>query len=171
MKRVHGQRKEAMAQQSAGFTLMETIIAVVIALIMTVVAVPMLQSGMSYFRMRGAISSVTGTIQSTRYQAIVQGIPYQVVFDSAAKTYQIQNQPGGAGAFVNVCNPAAPSCPLPLSGSGTSVSLDVDTTLTFSPGGRVSSANNGTMTMKLTYAGRPTETIKVSSYGNINVTP
>jgi Tfp pilus assembly protein FimT len=176
MKRAPRQDRTASAgKTSAGFTLMELLIGIAIVMIMTAIALPMLQSGMAYFRLRGAISSITGAIQSTRYQAIVQGIPYQVVFDSTAKTYQIQNQPGGAGAFVNVCVPAQASCPVPLSGSGMPVTLDVDTTLTFSPGGRVSSTNpaNKTVpiTMVITYTGKPPESIQVSTYGNINVTP
>jgi Tfp pilus assembly protein FimT len=171
MNQVRGWQSIKDSEPEGGFTLMELLVGIGIAMTLTVVSLPMLQSSMGYFRLRGAISSITGAVQSTRYQAIVQGIPYQIVFDSAAKTYQIQNQPGGAGAFANVCVPAAASCPVPLSGGNASVTLDVDTTLTFSPGGRVSSANNAAMTMKVTYTGRPTTTIKVSSYGNINVTP
>lgn len=173
MKHILGRQENrtAAARKHAGFTLMETVLVVAIGLIMTAVATPILQSGMAAFKLRGTVSSITGAIQSTRYQAIVQGIPYQIVFDSAGKTYQINNQPGGAGPFKPVCSvTGAASCPVSLATSG-SVALDVDMTLTFSPGGKVTSPNNAAMTMQVTGYGKPTETIKVSSYGNINVTP
>src|SRR2546425_453143 len=68
MKQVRGrQSRTAAGQKSAGFTVMELLIGIVIAVIMTVIAVPMLQSSISYFRLRGAVSSITGAIQSTRY--------------------------------------------------------------------------------------------------------
>jgi type II secretion system protein H len=173
MKRVRGWQHEIAPAEhkSAGFTLIELIVCVVIVVLMTAMAVPLLQNAIGNFKLRGAISSITGAIQSTRYQAINQGIPYQIVFDSTAKTYQIQNQPGGAGAYVNVCNGGLASCPVPMAGDSSSVTLNTDTTLKFSPGGKVSSTNNVAMTMLITYTGKPVETIKVSSYGNINVTP
>jgi len=174
MNQVRGWQSRAVAaQKGAGFTLMEVMLTVAIMLVLTAVSVPMLQTSIGYFRFKGAISSITGGIQSTRYQAITQGIPYQIVFDSAAKTYQIQNQPVGGGAYVNVCVVTGmASCPVPLSGSNASVTLNMDTTFQFSPGGKVSSPNNATMTMQMKYTGRAeTVFIKVSSYGNINVTP
>jgi type II secretory pathway pseudopilin PulG len=153
-----------------GFTVVELLFVCLIGLVMTAMAVPLVGNVTSYFRLRGAISSVTGVIQSTRYQAIFRGCPYQVVFLAAANTYQIQNQCPTGGAFVNACLPAAAACPMPLSGSATPVTLGADITLTFSPGGKVTSAA-APMAMVLTYGGKPPETITVSSYGSINVTP
>jgi type II secretory pathway pseudopilin PulG len=150
--------------------LLELLFVVVIVLVMTAMAVPLVNNVTSYFRLRGAISSVTGAIQSTRYQAIFQGCPYQVVFLAAANTYQIQNQCPVGGAFKNVCTAPAVACPVPLSGSGIPVTLNADITLTFSPGGKVTSAA-APMSMVITYGGKPPETITVSSYGSINVNP
>lgn len=153
-----------------GFTLLELIFVLLIVIVMTAMAVPLVNNTMSYFRLRGAISSVTGAIQSTRYQAIFQGCPYQVVFTAAANTYQVKNQCPVGGAFVNVCPAPLAACPAPLSGSGTRVALNADITLTFSPGGRVTSPTVP-MQMVITYGGKPPETITVSSYGSINVNP
>jgi prepilin-type N-terminal cleavage/methylation domain-containing protein len=171
--RQHGNQPEVNRGQSArGFSLIELIFVILIALIMTAMAVPLLNNGMTSYRVRGAAASVAGSIQGTRYQAIFNGYPFRLVIDSAAKTYQVQNDQARAGVFTNYCVPAAASCPVPLMGSGTKVALDADTTFTFSPGGTVQSttAVAGVTTMVLTYSGK-TETITVSSYGNVKVTP
>ena len=161
-----GQRGE----HARGFTLIELIFVVLIVFIMTAMAVPLVNNTLSYFRLRGAIASVTGAIQSTRYQAIFQGCPYQVVFLAAANTYQVQNSCPSTGAFANVCTAPLAACPVPISGSGTPVTLNADITITFSPGGKVTSAA-APISMVITYGGKPPENITVSSYGSINVTP
>ncbi len=154
-----------------GFSLLELVIAVAIGLIITLLAIPLMLNVSAYLRLRGAVSSVNGAIQSTRYQAVFQGVPYQVVFLAAANTYQVQNQPASPGPFVNVCPGGLAACPVPLSGTGTPVTLNQDTTFTFRPGGAVQSpqAAAGITTLILTMGAR-TATIKVSSYGNTNVT-
>jgi prepilin-type N-terminal cleavage/methylation domain-containing protein len=159
-------------QSVRGFSLIELIFVVLIALVMVSMAVPLLTSGMTAFRVRGAATAVAGAVQATRYQAIFNGYPFRLVINSTAKTYQVQNDQNRAGVFVNYCVPAAASCPVPLMGSGSNVALAADTTFTFSPGGTVQSttAASGVTTMVLTYSGK-TETITVSSYGNIKVTP
>jgi Tfp pilus assembly protein FimT len=126
---------------------------------------------MGAYRLRSAVSSVTGLIQSARYQAISSGYAYQVVFDKTAGTFQVQSDPTWPSAviFANYCVPAAASCPVPLSNSGIPVVLGTDTTLQFRPSGMVT-ATAGSTTLTLTY-GTKTETITVSSYGNITVTP
>lgn len=159
-------------KSARGFTLIELIFVIVIGLIMTVIAVPLLNTTITGYRLRGAASSVSGSVQATRYQAIFNGYPFQLVFDSAALTYQVQRDQNRTGAFTNYCVPAAASCPVPLAGSGINVVLGASTTFTFSPGGSVQSttAVSGVTTMVLTYSGK-TENITVSSYGNVKVTP
>lgn len=171
----HGEDGLVVRQADAarGFTLLELLFVVLIAIVMTVIAVPLVNNAASYFKLRSAVSEVTGAIQSTRYQAIFQGCPYQVVFTAAAKTYQVQRQCPTGGAFANFCPNGAAACPIPISGGNAAVTLDADITLTFSPGGRVTSPSfpGGGITMAVTYSGKPPETISVSSYGNINVKP
>ena len=154
-----------------GFTLLELIFVLVIVLIMTAMAVPLLSNALTGYRLRGATASLTGSIQATRYQAIFNGYPFQLVIDSAALTYQVKNDPTRTATFVKYCVSGATSCPIPLAGSGTPVVLDAGSTFTFSPSGAVTSttAVGGVTTMVLTYAGK-TENIKVSSYGNVKVT-
>ena len=163
--------REQRRRSERGFSLIELMFVVVIVVIMTAMAVPLVNNTVSYFRMRGAVSAVTGAIQSTRYQAIFQGCPYQIVFTAATNTYQVQNQCPAGGAFVNACIPATiTACPIPLAGTGSPLTLNADITMTFSPGGKITSATSP-MVMVITYGGKPPETVTVSSYGSINVTP
>jgi Tfp pilus assembly protein FimT len=163
------QRKRTSRQRRAsaatGFTALELLVAVAIGVIMTAVAVPTLLNTIRNYTLRSAVASFTGAIQTTRYQAIFHGCPYQVAFNKATLTYQVSGQivgPGGcAGAYTNVGNP------IPISGSP--VTLDNDVTLQFRPGGAMT-AVIGAPTMLLSYGGQ-TETITVSTYGNIKVTP
>lgn len=161
--------RRAISFTTMGFSLIEMVLVVSIGLLMAVLAIPLLNNIMSAYRLRSAVSSVTGFIQSARYQAISSGFAYQVVLNKAASTIQIQSDPNRIGTYTNLCVPAAPSCPIPLSGSGIPVALGADTTLQFRPSGIVT-ATVGTTTLTLTYGGK-TETITVSSYGNVKVTP
>jgi prepilin-type N-terminal cleavage/methylation domain-containing protein len=163
-------RSGSQGKHAQGFTLIEMLFVIVIVLIMTAMAIPLVNNTVSYFRLRGAVASVTGAIQSTRYQAIFQGCPYQIVFTAAANTYQVLNSCPSTGTFVSACITPAPACPIPISGSGIPVTLNADITMTFSPGGKITSAT-APMVMVITYGGKPPENITVSSYGSINVTP
>jgi prepilin-type N-terminal cleavage/methylation domain-containing protein len=146
-----------------GFSLIEMIFVVGIVLLMSVMAVPLVNNAMVIYRLRAAVSSVTGAIQTTRYQAISSGYPYQVVFNATANTLQVQSDPNFTGTFANVGNS------IPLAGSSIPVVLGTSTTLQFRPSGIVA-ATVGSTTLTLTY-GAKTETITVSSYGNVKVTP
>lgn len=152
-----------------GFSLIEMVLVTAILLITVVMALPLLNNIMSTYRLNSAVSSVTGFIQSARYQALSSGYGYQVVFNKAASTIQIQSDPNRINTYTNLCVPAAASCPIPISGSGIPVVLGADTTLQFRPSGIVT-ATTGSTTLTLAYGGK-TETITVSSYGNVKVTP
>jgi len=147
--------------ENRGYTLVEIIFALLIGLILSAMAVPRVQSTLMWYRLQGAVASATWAVQSTRYQALMAGYPYQVVFTKSNNNYQIQNLPAGAASYANV------GTAVPLSGS--TISLNQDTTLRFSPNGSVS-APTGALTFTLTYNGS-TKTITVSTYGNVKVTP
>ena len=151
------------AKSAAGFSMIEMLFVVLILLVVSGMAIPLVSNVMGAYRLRAAVASVTGAIQSTRYQAISAGYPYQVVFDKTASTFQIQSDPAISGTFTNVGNP------VPLSGSSYPVALGTNTTLRFRPSGVVT-ATAGSTTLTLTHGGK-TETIQVSSYGNVKVTP
>ena len=153
-----------------GFTLVELLVTLAVALILTAMAVPLLRSSMRDYQLRGAVSSVTGAVQAARYRALAAGYPFRLVLNKAAGTYLVQSEPPPAAAFSNIGNAT------PLSGSSVAAILNADTTLEFHPSGRVlcpvgtTDATTGVTTLTLTLNGK-TETITVSRYGNINVTP
>lgn len=146
-----------------GFTLLELLLVLLIIGIMTVISMPVVNSVLSTYRLRSAVSSVTGAIQTTRYQAIASGYPYQLVLNAGTATFQVQSDPNLTGTFANMGNA------VPLANSGIPVVLGTNTTLRFRPSGLVTAAT-GSTTLTLTYGGK-TETITVSNYGNIKVTP
>ena len=154
----------------SGFTLMELVVTIVIILAVSVISIPIINSVMGAYRLRSAVSSVTGLIQTARFQAISSGYAYQVVLSKSTSTFQVQSNPTWpTGTFSNYCVPAAASCPVPLSNSGIPVVLGADTTLQFRPNGMVT-ATVGSTTLTLTYDNK-TQNIAVSTYGTIKVTP
>jgi Tfp pilus assembly protein FimT len=160
-------RRNRARSRAEGFTLIEISIVVAIVFVLVALSLPMVQNTFGYFRLRGAVSSVTGAIQSTRYQALQNGYPYSLAFTKATGTFQIQNDPTNAGVFVTV------GSAVPLSGSASTVALSGDTSFTFRPSGRAQSPQadaNGNTAMTLTGANGRTATITVSRYGNVNVT-
>src|SRR5215470_13377343 len=90
---------------SRGFTLLELLFTVLIGIILTAIALPLINNVMTNFKLRSAVASVTGAIQTTRFQAISAGYAYQVVFDKTASTYQVQSDPNHTGLFGNVGGP------------------------------------------------------------------
>lgn len=153
--RVHGKSR----RRTEGFTAVELVMGLLVALILMAMAIPQVKSGLYTYRLKGAVSSTVWAIQSTRYQALMEAYPYQVVFSSANNTYQIQNLPPGSGSYANV------GTAVPISGSA--VVLNQDTTLQFKANGSVTAAV-GALTLVITYQGQ-TATLTVSNYGNVSV--
>jgi prepilin-type N-terminal cleavage/methylation domain-containing protein len=161
-------------QVSRGFTLLELVVVVAIGMLLAAMAVPAITNVSRVYAMRAAVSSLTGAISSSRFQAIFHGCASQVVITKATYSYQLQSEApafGGqacAAVFTNVGGP------INLMGRG--VALNSDITLTFRPGGSVTSNPAAApITLTLTYPGFvatvPTEVITVSNYGNVTVAP
>jgi prepilin-type N-terminal cleavage/methylation domain-containing protein len=141
-----------------GFSLIELMIVVLIGTVATSMAVPQVKSMVYYYRLNSAVAMAKWAIQSTRFQALQMGYPFQVAFSATNKNYQIQNLPSGT-TYQNV------GSAVPLSGSGITVSAD--TTLNFKPNGTVA-ATVGSNVFTVTYQGT-TKTLTVSNYGNVTV--
>jgi len=142
-----------------GFTMLEIVMVLLIGSVLTIMALPKVQNEIYRYRLQGAVACATWAIQSSRYQALMQGYPYQVVFTTSNNSYQIQNLPTGATVYANV------GTAVPLSGSA--VTLGANTTLQFKPDGFVS-APVGALNFTITYQG-VCQRITVTNYANITL--
>jgi len=151
-----------------GMTLLELMLGVAVASILVGISLPVVKNALAAYDLSAAVSAVSGAIQSTRYQAIATGCPYQVAFSSAGTTYQVSYEalsgapPACAPGFSNLGDA------IPWS-TAESISMSAPPTLQFSPNGSVSAAV-GSMVFSLTN-GTQTETITVSGVGNVTVSP
>lgn len=160
---------------SRGFTLLELLLVIAVGMILAAMAVPVITNTLRIYRMRSAVTSLTGAISSSRFQAIFHGCKSQVVFTASTYSYQVQSEAPAYGGQVCAAAYSNVGGAVPLMGQGIALS-PATITLTSSPGGSVSSTPAASpITLTLTYPGFvatvPTETITVSTYGNITVTP
>jgi len=111
--------------------MLELVIVLAIGSILTAMAIPQVRSGLYSYRLNSAVAMAKWAIQSTRFQALMKGYPYQVVFSAANTNYQIQNLPSGT-TYANV------GSVVPLAGSPMTVNQDA--TINFLPNGFVTSS-------------------------------
>jgi prepilin-type N-terminal cleavage/methylation domain-containing protein len=167
-----GKARSRRHAASRGFSLIELVFVVLIGLVLSSMAVPVIQSSFRYFQLRSAVSSLTGAIQSTRYQAVFHGCSYKIVFTAATYNYQVSSEAPLAAA-PTVCAAAFTNvgAAIPLTGNG--ITLNADATFTFSPSGAVTpGAGNAVAGIVLTQTHiQSPETITVSNYGKVLVTP
>jgi type II secretory pathway pseudopilin PulG len=153
---------------STGFSLIETAVVLLIAMITAAFALPIVQTTVNKYQLKSATSTATWAIQSTRFQSLMQGYSYQVTFSGGAgglnPTYQIASKPIGSSTYSNV------GTAVPL--SGRPVVLGATIVFQFQPNGTVTTlpASSAPYTFTITYSGT-TETIMVYNYGNTDVTP
>lgn len=167
------QAKARTVAGSRGFTAIETIVVVSIAVIVTAMAVPQGVTILNAYKLQSAVSAVTGAIQATRMQAVGNTTPYKIVFTKSSNSYQISSCNGCSilsptgNTYTNI-NTSIPFA------TDSRVVLSADTTLYLRPGGAVqltegTSACPTVTSFTLTYKGT-TKTIAVGCYGQITVT-
>ena len=82
-----------------GFTLLELLIAITLAGVLSAVAVPSVQGQVERWRLGAAARQVVMDLKSTRARAIAGGAAERIHFAVAGATYQLERQrPGGAYA-------------------------------------------------------------------------
>lgn len=172
----------SMPVGARGFSLAELLVTVAVIMITAAIVGPAVKNSYEVYKFRGAVTSTSSAIRSARYQALAQGVSYRLVFNHTAGTYQLQQSaatdPSGTGAFTNVGNTQL------MSGSSLNPGLGADITLQFIPSGAVKLVSGSPAaisscgaavspppcTLTLTYRGN-TETISVTGYGTITVSP
>lgn len=148
---------------AAGWSLIDILVALTVACIMAAFAIPEVQNVVRNYRLDAAVSSVTGAIQSTRYQAIMRGYPYVIEFNPGSGSYQVLNKPPGASDFVSTGGP------IPISGLD-NATVSPAASFQFNPQGTVMPANGGGSSVQISN-GAVTKTITVSAVGQVRVTP
>ncbi|HLW99578.1 MAG TPA: GspH/FimT family pseudopilin [Candidatus Acidoferrales bacterium] len=144
----------------AGFSLLETALTLALVTIMVAFAMPAMFSTADIFRLSAASDAATWAIQTTRYQAIMKGYPFQLTFNSTNNTYQVASEPPGTNSFANV------GSAIPLTSSA--VTINPGTVLQFKGNGTVAATAGNVQTFTISFKGR-TKTITVSNYGSITV--
>jgi len=150
---------------NSGFSLLELTMTLAVGITLAALAVPAVKSSVQYFRVRSAVSSITGAIQSTRYRAIFDGCPYNISISSTGNTFQVASEAVSGGTCATTFTNVGGADPF----GSPAVVLNQNVTLQFKPSGFVQ-ATTGSTTFTLSY-GSTTKTVTVSNYGNINVTP
>ena len=84
-----------------GYSMVELMIAMLMGTILTAIAIPQVKSQVYSYRLSSAVAMAKWAIQSTRFQALMKGYPYQVAFTASTQSYQIQNLPSGT-TYANV---------------------------------------------------------------------
>jgi Tfp pilus assembly protein FimT len=155
--------------------LIELLIVVAIATVLTAGAIPIVSTTMSNMHLGSAASSLSGAIQSARYQAIATGCPIQIAVSSG--TYQLSNEP-----VIVTGTPPVPACSttysslggaVPYSSPDISLSPDTTQTLQLNPSGTITAvgslaAQNFTLVLALSNSSA-TKTVTVSGVGNVKV--
>jgi len=152
---------------AAGFTMIELCLALLIIVIISVMAVPVVSSAVNQYRLRSAVANATWAIQSTRFQSLMESYPFQVTIagDSNGNnpTYQIASEPPASGSFANVGGP------IPILAEA--AAINQPTVVQFKPNGTVTVTQNGSSatSFQISYHGY-SNTISVSNYGNVSIT-
>jgi len=130
-----------------------------ISMVMGAMVIPSIRSTMATYQLSAAVDSASGAIQTTRYQAIMHGYPYQVAISATNNTFQVLSQAPPATSFTNV------GSAVPL--AGIPIVVSASTTLQFKANGAVTAPVGG-MSFTISYQGK-TKTLTVSNYGSITV--
>jgi Tfp pilus assembly protein FimT len=157
--------------RDCGFSVIELLIVLLVGMVMTAMAIPASKSAIASYQLDAAIDTLTGSIQSTRYQAIMHDYPYQVDINSTTSAIQVSSEPGGSASFSPVGSAVPISgSPVTINAGTTSNGPATHVTLTLKPNGSITVTSGQTtpVSFTITYYGT-TKTITVSNYGSIHV--
>jgi len=146
----------AVKRHESGFSLLELLIVIAIAMVMMGIAIPTTLNAVRSYRQTAAVSAATGAIQAARYNAVMHGYSYQVTFTPSTNSYQVYNLPSGS-TYVAVGNA------IPIARPG-DVTMTAAATFTFYAGGTVTP---GTLQIKNNFGS--SNTLTVSGVGNVTV--
>jgi type IV fimbrial biogenesis protein FimU len=139
-------------------TLLEITFVMAIMGTMATIALPMTKGLLNSYHLQAASTSLIGTIQTTRYEALMKGYSYTLSFNPANEAYQVATEIPPATTFTNSGGPG-------IWCTTGDVTLSTATTLKFSPNGTVS-ATTGALTFTLSN-GSSSKVITISQVGAV----
>ncbi len=181
-------RTAKAAASSRGFTMVELVIVLAVACIILAISLPTINRTITNMHLTSSATSLAGVIQSTRYQAISTGCPYEVTITAASRSYQIYTEkvvtsptapPVCATTYSYVCasNYSGAACAIQFANSDVNVSFNpvsATSTLVLNPSGTISTTSSITTPSTFTIVfspstGSQTKTVTVSGVGNVRI--
>jgi Tfp pilus assembly protein FimT len=156
---------------STGLSVLELVLVVALAMVMGTMAIPATRSAVATYQLDSAADNAAGAIQVTRYQAIMNGYPYQVNFNSSNNQFQVLSEVPPATTFSTVGNAVLISPQSVTMGVGTAgTGFTGHLVLQFNPNGSVSvvSGQTAPATFTIAYNGT-TKHFTVANYGTISI--
>jgi len=179
---VSGRRTAQTAASCRGFKLVELLLVVAVAGIILAISLPAINRTITSMHVSSSATSLAGVIQSTRYQAIATGCPYEVAVTAASNSYQISTEPvvtsSGApvcaSTYSYVCAAQVSSTACPIVFANSDVIVNANQTLVLNPSGTISTTSSittpSTFTIVFSIAnGSQTKTVTVSGVGNVSI--
>lgn len=152
---------------SGGFTILELLLVVAIGIILTAVAIPMINSALNNMHVNSMVDAITGAVSKTRYQSIMTSQPYTLAITTPSNTYVVTNVTTGT---------AAATVPLPGQGVLINGGTAATYTLTLCPNGTVYGGAGGACpgaslppALSISSQGRQIN-VSISSVGNVTTT-
>jgi Tfp pilus assembly protein FimT len=180
---VSGRRSAHTVSRSSasGFTIVELVIVLLIAMVIMATAIPVINTTLYNMHLGSAASSLASAIQSTRYQAISTGCPYQLTLLPASNSYQLAtevitgNPPTCDTTYTNT-GPNNNPAPVSFASSDVTISTTTacpNTSFLLNPSGTISAVNTPTIASSFCIVlahGVTTKTVTVTGVGNVKVT-
>ena len=145
---------------NGGFSAIEMLVVVAISGVLGAIAIPSFVNSVKGYRVNAASAAISGAIQATRFQAIMQGYQYQLVLTRSNLSYQISNMVPPATTFSNV------GSAVPIAHMGDVTLNAASLTYTFYANGTVSGPGTPLQLSKAVTS----NTITVSGVGNVSIT-
>jgi prepilin-type N-terminal cleavage/methylation domain-containing protein len=179
---VSGRRTAQPAASCRGFKLVELMLVVAVAGVIMAMSLPAINRTITSMHLSSSATSIAGVIQSTRYQAIATGCPYEVAITASSGSYQISTEqvvststaPVCSSTYSYVCASKISSTACPVVFANSDVIINANQTLVLNPGGTISTTTTittpSTFTIVFSIAnGSQTKTVTVSGVGNVSI--
>ena len=147
---------------NSGFTMIEALMVVAICMALAAIALPPFTRAMQVYDQSATVSAAAAALQTTRFQAIMRGYPYQVIFTPSTLSYQLYSEIPPATTFSQVAGSV--TTPLPSAGKVTMTPVTCSVPLTSwvcTPASDLQTYNGSTVT----YTFLPNGTVTTNPVG------